>query len=201
MPLLTPQFDFRRIQEIPTSFFAQHGIRALLLDVDNTLTGDNSQEVKPEVAEWLARQQQAGLRLFVISNNREARVAPFAGRLGLGYIAEAEKPKTRVVLAKMKEFGVSPQQTALIGDQLFTDILCGNLCGCMTWWSRTPRRAMGCTASSARWKNRFCACTAGATKGGEPYDPSRTGRQQRKLYRHGVQIHPADPGIPGKDGA
>ena len=32
----------------------------------------------------------------------------------------------------MKEFGVSPQQTALIGDQLFTDILCGNLCGCMT---------------------------------------------------------------------
>ena len=87
MPLLTPQFDFRRIQEIPTSFFMQHGIRALLLDVDNTLTGDNSQEVKPEVAEWLARQQQAGLRLFVISNNREARVAPFAGRLGLGYIA------------------------------------------------------------------------------------------------------------------
>ena len=132
MPLLTPQFDFRRIQEIPTSCFVQHGIRALLLDVDNTLTGDNSQEVKPEVAEWLARQQQAGLRLFVISNNREARVAPFAGRLGLGYIAEAEKPKTRVVLAKMKEFGVSPQQTALIGDQLFTDILCGNLCGCMT---------------------------------------------------------------------
>ncbi|MBP3465733.1 MAG: hypothetical protein J6J90_06280, partial [Angelakisella sp.] len=59
LPLLTPQFDFRRIQEIPTSFFAQHGIRALLLDVDNTLTGDNSQEVKPEVAEWLARQQQA----------------------------------------------------------------------------------------------------------------------------------------------
>ena len=72
------------------------------------------------------------MRPFVSSNNREARVAPFAGRLGLGYIAEAEKPKTRVVLAKMKEFGVSPQQTALIGDQLFTDILCGNLCGCMT---------------------------------------------------------------------
>ena len=65
MPLLTPQFDFRRIQEIPTSFFAQHGIRALLLDVDNTLTGDNSQEVKPEVAEWLAR--QPGMEDFTAS--------------------------------------------------------------------------------------------------------------------------------------
>ena len=119
MPLLTPQYDFHRIEEIPTDFFIRHGIRALLLDVDNTLTGDNSQEIKPEVMDWLERQRAAGLRLFVISNNHELRVAPFANRLGLA-------------LAKMKEFGVSPRQTALIGDQLFTDILCGNLCGCVT---------------------------------------------------------------------
>ena len=125
MPLLTPQYDFHRIEEIPTDFFIRHGIRALLLDVDNTLTGDNSQEIKPEVMDWLERQRAAGLRLFVISNNHELRVAPFANRLGLGYIADAAKPK-------MKEFGVSPRQTALIGDQLFTDILCGNLCGCVT---------------------------------------------------------------------
>ena len=105
MPLLTPQYDFHRIEEIPTDFFIRHGIRALLLDVDNTLTGDNSQEIKPEVMDWLERQRAAGLRLFVISNNHELRVAPFANRLGLGYIA---------------------------GDQLFTDILCGNLCGCVT---------------------------------------------------------------------
>ena len=91
MPLLTPQYDFHRIEEIPDDFLRQHGIRALLLDVDNTLTGDNSQEVKPEVLDWLERQRQAGLQLFVISNNREARVAPFAGRLGLGYIADAAK--------------------------------------------------------------------------------------------------------------
>ena len=117
MPLLTPQYDFHRIEEIPTDFFIRHGIRALLLDVDNTLTGDNSQEIKPEVMDWLERQRAAGLRLFVISNNHELRVAPFA---------------KKVALAKMKEFGVSPRQTALIGDQLFTDILCGNLCGCVT---------------------------------------------------------------------
>ena len=126
MPLLTPQYDFHRIEEIPTDFFIRHGIRALLLDVDNTL------EIKPEVMDWLERQRAAGLRLFVISNNHELRVAPFANRLGLGYIADAAKPKKKVALAKMKEFGVSPRQTALIGDQLFTDILCGNLCGCVT---------------------------------------------------------------------
>ena len=122
MPLLTPQYDFHRIEEIPTDFFIRHGIRALLLDVDNTLTGDNSQEIKPEVMDWLERQRAAGLRLFVISNNHELRVAPFANRLGLGYIADAAKPKKKVALAKMKEFGVSPRQTAL----------CGNLFGCVT---------------------------------------------------------------------
>lgn len=131
MPLLTPQYDFHRIEEIPTDFFIRHGIRALLLDVDNTLTGDNSQEIKPEVMDWLERQRRPAA-LFVISNNHELRVAPFANRLGLGYIADAAKPKKKVALAKMKEFGVSPRQTALIGDQLFTDILCGNLCGCVT---------------------------------------------------------------------
>ena len=109
MPLLTPQYDFHRIEEIPTDFFIRHGIRALLLDVDNTLTGDNSQEIKPEVMDWLERQRAAGLRLFVISNNHELRVAPFANRLGLGYIADAAKPKKKVALAKMKEFGVSPR--------------------------------------------------------------------------------------------
>ena len=96
MPLLTPQYDFHRIEEIPTDFFIRHGIRALLLDVDNTLTGDNSQEIKPEVMDWLERQRAAGLRLFVISNNHELRVAPFANRLGLGYIADAAKPKKKV---------------------------------------------------------------------------------------------------------
>ena len=96
MPLLTPQYDFHRIEEIPTDFFIRHGIRALLLDVYNTLTGDNSQEIKPEVMDWLERQRAAGLRLFVISNNHELRGAPFANRLGLGYIADAAKPKKKV---------------------------------------------------------------------------------------------------------
>ena len=37
MPLLTPQYDFHRIEEIPDDFFLQHGIRALLLDVEEAM--------------------------------------------------------------------------------------------------------------------------------------------------------------------
>ncbi|MFR3992025.1 MAG: hypothetical protein ACLTY5_05525 [Angelakisella sp.] len=95
MPLLTPQYDFHRIEEIPTDFFIRHGIRALLLDVDNTLTGDNSQEIKPEVMDWLERQRAAGLRLFVISNNHELRVAPLPIAWGWATLPMPPSPKRR----------------------------------------------------------------------------------------------------------
>lgn len=132
MKLIYPDYSFHRIEEIPTEFFTSRGIRVLLLDVDNTLTGDNSQEVKPEVLEWLERQRNAGLELFVISNNTEERVAPFAKRLGLGFIANAGKPKTEHLKRRLGELGVTAQEAVLIGDQLFTDILCGNRGGCIT---------------------------------------------------------------------
>jgi len=132
MSIFHPQYDFHRIEEIPCSFFTEHGIKALLLDVDNTLTADNSQELRSAVQEWLTAQKEAGLHLFVLSNNSEERVAPFAKAIGLDYIAKAGKPLTRHVRGRLKAFGVTPQQTALIGDQLFTDILCGNLSGCLS---------------------------------------------------------------------
>lgn len=132
LKLLYPDHSFHRIEEIPTSFFTHRGIRALLLDVDNTLTGDNSQEVSDDVVTWLEQQRTAGLRLFVLSNNKEARVAPFAEKLGLGYISDAKKPGTRHVRERLLTFGVTPAETAVIGDQLFTDILCGNRSGCTT---------------------------------------------------------------------
>lgn len=132
MRLFEPDYSFRRIEEITPEFFLSRGIRLLLLDVDNTLTGDNSQEITPGVLTWLSCQREAGLALFVLSNNREDRVAPFARKLGLGYIADAGKPGTKHLRARLREMKITPQQAAVIGDQLFTDILCGKRSGCLT---------------------------------------------------------------------
>ena len=41
--ILTPEYIFKTIECIHPDFLAAHGIKALVLDVDNTLTGDNSQ--------------------------------------------------------------------------------------------------------------------------------------------------------------
>lgn len=74
--LLTPEYIFRAIEAITPEFLRQHGITALVLDVDNTLTGDGSQQLDATVQQWLDTMRAAGVRLTIVSNNTAARVRP-----------------------------------------------------------------------------------------------------------------------------
>lgn len=132
MSVFYPHCDFRRIYDIPVSFWRERGITALLLDVDNTLTTHNNPQPHEKILDWLARQRDAGLRLMILSNNHEERVRPFAQHLGLEYIASAAKPLPGRLRRALAALGVRPEETALIGDQIFTDILCGRLAGCLS---------------------------------------------------------------------
>ena len=78
MSIFYPDYSYQRVYQIPARLFLEKGIRALLLDVDNTLTTDNNPVPHQEVLGWLEQQRQAGLRLLVLSNNHQERVAPFA---------------------------------------------------------------------------------------------------------------------------
>ena len=107
--LLTPEYIFRAIEAITPEFLRQHGITALVLDVDNTLTGDGSQQLDATVQQWLDTMRAAGVRLTIVSNNTAARVRPFADRVG--------------------RLGVRKNQMAMVGDQIFTDRLAAGLYG------------------------------------------------------------------------
>lgn len=126
-----PNYLFKRIYNIDRDFFSSRGITTLLLDVDNTLTGDNDPMPNQQVLDWLDTQKENGLRLMIISNNYESRVAPFAQSLGLEYIAEAKKPLGKNIKKALDGLGVTVKETAIIGDQIFTDILAGRLSGCL----------------------------------------------------------------------
>ncbi len=131
MNIFYPHYNFERIDKIPLDFFKKIGVNTLLLDVDNTLTGDNQKEPIKEIMLWLEEQRKQGIKLFIVSNNTEQRVAPFAKELGLGYIADAKKPSAKKIKEKLREFGSKPQETAVIGDQIFTDILSAKFSGCV----------------------------------------------------------------------
>ena len=81
--LITPEYVFKDVTHITPEFLAGKGIRALVLDIDNTLTADRSQELPDEVAGWLAQMKEAGVGLTIVSNGAEKRVRPFAEKLGL----------------------------------------------------------------------------------------------------------------------
>ena len=48
------------------------------------------------------------------------------------YIGHAGKPKSASFVCAMDRMGVTKEQTAIVGDQVFTDVLGGNLAGITT---------------------------------------------------------------------
>ncbi len=109
------------------------GIRLLLADLDNTLVPYGVALPTDEVRGWNERLQEQGITLFVLSNNRHAdRPRIFSEGLGVPFIGHAGKPGVKSFYKAMEQTGVTAQQTALVGDQIFTDVLGGNRAGVTT---------------------------------------------------------------------
>lgn len=138
--ILTPEFIFRNVEAIRPAFLAQQGIRALVLDVDNTLTGDGSQVLDDSVQVWLQEMKAAGISLTVVSNNTARRVRPFAERIGLGWVPLACKPLPIGLMVARRRLGVPKAQMAMVGDQIYTDRMAAGLYGirCFFLLPRTP---------------------------------------------------------------
>ncbi len=102
MRLFWPEYRFQRAWQITPEWLARHGLTVLLLDVDNTLTTHDSPDIGPQARAWIAQMQQAGVRLLVLSNNKPARVEPFAEMIGLGCIANAKNLLAAACAARLR---------------------------------------------------------------------------------------------------
>ena len=157
MHILTPDFFFPHITDIPSSFFSAHGLGLVILDVDNTLTSHNNPVPFPGVSEWIDAQKAEGLTLVILSNNTPERVRPFAEKVRLPFVANAAKPLTFGITRALRKYGFSAEQTCLIGDQLFTDILGGNMKRKVTSVLVTPweKETHGFLAVKRKWEKPF----------------------------------------------
>jgi len=123
----------RHIYEIPPKALAERGIRLLLADLDNTLVPYGVPEPDQALRDWKAALSAAGVTLFVLSNNRKPdRPRRFSEALGVPFIGHAGKPKAASFHEAMARMGCTPEQTAIVGDQIFTDILGGRNAGVTT---------------------------------------------------------------------
>ncbi|MGN1305400.1 MAG: YqeG family HAD IIIA-type phosphatase [Oscillospiraceae bacterium] len=127
--LFRPTKAYKSILSITPQTLTEMGVKAVILDVDNTLTTHNNPTPIDGIDEWLNAVKSSGIKLIIVSNNHPPRVAPFAERLGLDYVPEGAKPLPKGMREAMKRMGVKRKETCAIGDQIFTDILGANLSG------------------------------------------------------------------------
>lgn len=130
---LVPQYLFDSIYDIDPDRLKERGITLLLADLDNTLVTYSTRTPTVQVRAWKRALEKAGVTLFILSNSRKpGRAKRFAEELGVPYEGHAGKPKTGGFRRAMDRMGVGPAQTAIVGDQIFTDIWGGNNAGVMT---------------------------------------------------------------------
>ena len=120
----------RSIFDIEPAALARRGIRLLLADLDNTLAPYGEPEPTQAVRDWAAALGEQGITLFVLSNNRHPeRPRRFSQALGVPFLGHAGKPKPGGIRRAMEQMGCTPEQTAIVGDQLFTDVYGANRAG------------------------------------------------------------------------
>ncbi len=142
MALFRAGFLADDIYQITGEALERRGIRLLLADLDNTLVPYGVPLPDERLKAWRDDLAAHGVTLFILSNNRhESRPRIFAEGLEVPYIGHAGKPKTPSFVQAMERMGVTREQTAIIGDQIFTDVLGGNRAGVATILVRPIRLA------------------------------------------------------------
>lgn len=131
--ILCPNEYVDSLLSVDLNALRERGITALLLDLDNTLTAWQSYELSDEVIRWTQGLASKGMRACIVSNTHSPkRLSKLADRLGLSYTKQAAKPGGRGFREAFRLLDVQPGEVAVIGDQVFTDILGGNRLGLYT---------------------------------------------------------------------
>ena len=130
--ILYPKAHFKSVTEITINFLQNNKINALILDVDNTLI-DYNKNLSQEIIDWAEDLKENKIKLYILSNtNKKEKVKTVAEKLKIEYMYFAKKPlKTgfKKIQEKLQE---KPENIAVVGDQIFTDIVGGNRCKMFT---------------------------------------------------------------------
>lgn len=127
-----PNTQALRLQNVNLYCMRHVGVKVLLLDADNTICPWNCPDIASEVTEWVETAKDAGFAVLVVSNNSLERLKPLTEKLHIGALPKARKPLPFKLKKTVRELGFEPKQCAMIGDQIMTDVLAGNLAGMHT---------------------------------------------------------------------
>lgn len=126
---LLPKLMLDGLTDITPALLAQCGAGALLMDFDNTIVPYTTSQPSQELVDWLSAMRNADIFLCVVSNSKKPRVVRFCETYALPCVTHSRKPFQKGIRAALARYDLRPEETALVGDQIFTDVLGANCAG------------------------------------------------------------------------
>ena len=128
-----PDHFFTRLTDLTPGFLLSHGVTLLMVDLDNTISPYGKDDgPTDDMCAWADMMKQARIDLFIVSNNKSDRPKVFADALDMPYVKRARKPFSIGVKKALQIAEKTPQEAALAGDQIYTDVMAANGCGVMS---------------------------------------------------------------------
>ena len=120
-----PDAYFKKVEDINVEFLNKNRIKALLLDVDNTLV-DHTKKMTENVIKWAKELKGQGVKLYILSNtNDKQKIEDIVKQIDIPYQYFAMKPLKKGFKKAQKELGEKSENIAIVGDQIFTDVIGG----------------------------------------------------------------------------
>jgi uncharacterized protein len=127
--MLEPDLHVASVTDVSVAWLRERGVQGVLIDADDTLVPGDDSGLRPRSRAWVGELLAAGLGVAILSNGTLARVTDLGATLGVPTIALAGKPFGFGFRRAMRMLGTSAGGTAMVGDQLFTDVLGANCAG------------------------------------------------------------------------
>lgn len=122
-----PHIYVESIYDLPLEKLKERGIKGLIFDIDNTIAPHDVAEPDEKFIEFSKTLKEMDFSLAILSNNNQNRVNLFNQQLQFHAVYKGGKPNTKKIKSIMEALNLSPSNTAMIGDQVFTDMFCGRL--------------------------------------------------------------------------
>jgi HAD superfamily phosphatase (TIGR01668 family) len=130
--MLSPDYYVRSVSDIDLEALRTRGIDTLLVDLDNTLLPRDGGSVPDTARAWVGSLPAEGFKVCLVSNSWHARVTLVAKELGIPVVAKGAKPLPFGFLRALRKVGSKRSNAAAVGDQMFTDVVGGNVLGMAT---------------------------------------------------------------------
>ncbi|MFD2759488.1 YqeG family HAD IIIA-type phosphatase [Lentibacillus juripiscarius] len=130
--LFLPNQHVKSVFDIHPADLQQKGIKGIITDLDNTLVAWDVKDATPEIMEWFRIMNEHNIKVTIISNNKMERVKLFSEPLDTPFVFSARKPLSHAFKRAAKEMKLKKEEIVVVGDQILTDILGGNMAGFYT---------------------------------------------------------------------